>query len=306
MEDLAWFLERNMKKLILYIAGDTRPASEPYISGDTFRSIANHVFEKRGDDSTWKLVQPKDIIFVSSNQLHHFFEKIHPKIKCPYVLISHNGAENIPEEYVQYIDEKIIHWYAQNATFTHEKVTLIPTGIENLGKTNRGLLRLYQESSTDLHTIKDRQVEEIRKMRKSRILYSFKTATNPKERNGLLTALKDCDSADELNRGIFIAQPSYIHMLRSYLFVVSPAGISEDCYRTWEALYTGTIPIVKKSTISLALKDAGIPLYIVEDWHDICDVSKYELIALYDTLWQNANIDALYFEHWKTKILSHK
>ena len=35
--------------------------------------------------------------------------------------------------------------------------------------------------------------------------------------------------------------------LSSYKFALSPEGNGIDCHRTWECLYLGVIPIVKKS-----------------------------------------------------------
>ena len=40
----------------------------------------------------------------------------------------------------------------------------------------------------------------------------------------------------------------YIHIARSK-FVLSPPGLGMDCYRTWEALYLGSIPIVLNSSL---------------------------------------------------------
>src|SRR5690606_33447515 len=44
----------------------------------------------------------------------------------------------------------------------------------------------------------------------------------------------------------------------------SPRGAGLDCYRTWEALLLGTIPIVKTSTLDAAYD--GLPVLIVDDW----------------------------------------
>ncbi|MBU3668623.1 MAG: hypothetical protein FGM57_01495 [Candidatus Taylorbacteria bacterium] len=305
-EDIAWALERKIKKVFIHRSSNKRPSSYPFISGDTFRSIANHIYERPSRMLVPEHVHEKDIVFVESHLLEDFFKEIHPKISHPYILITHNGDLNITEEHTQYVNDKIIHWFAQNVLIDHPKITPIPIGLENAHHANAGMLRLYQEFSSDLAAIKEGKIDDIRETRKSRILYTFNAATNPKERSEALKALKESDTADKLNRGIFISQPAYIRVLRSYTFVASPPGGGEDCHRTWEALYIGTIPIVKDSVMARKFYELGVPLYIVKDWSEVCNLSKYELIAKYDILWKHSNTDTLYFDFWKNLILSHK
>ena len=75
-----------------------------------------------------------------------------------------------------------------------------------------------------------------------------------------------------------------------------------DCHRTWEALYTGTIPIVISSSINELYED--LPVLIVPDWDSITKEfleQKYEEIQ--NKLKNNEyNMDKLYFEYWKNMI----
>lgn len=59
----------------------------------------------------------------------------------------------------------------------------------------------------------------------------------------------------------------YLKHLNIAKFIVSPPGTGLDCYRTWEALIMGAIPIVLQSEIS-SLYD-GLPVMFVESWTDI-------------------------------------
>lgn len=305
-EDLTWALERKLKRFLIQGSANKHPTSEPFISGDTFRSLADHIYERPSLKIDFKEVKEKDVIFVEASQLLKFFKEIHPSIPHPYILITHNGDTNITEDFFKYIDEKIIHWFAQNLIADHPKVTPIPIGLENAHYANAGMIRLYQEHSTDIAELKENRIDQVRETRKSRILYAFNSTTNPKERNDALRALKVCDAADKLNRGVFISQPAYVRVLRSYTFVASPPGNGEDCHRTWEALYIGTVPIVKDSVMTRKFFEMGVPLFIIKDWSEVQNLSKYELIAKYDVIWQHARIEVLYFEYWKELILSYK
>jgi hypothetical protein len=50
-------------------------------------------------------------------------------------------------------------------------------------------------------------------------------------------------------------------------FVLSPLGMGKDCYRTWEALYLGSIPIVINSTLNPIYQD--LPVLIVNDYEEL-------------------------------------
>lgn len=45
-------------------------------------------------------------------------------------------------------------------------------------------------------------------------------------------------------------------------FVLSPPGFGEDCYRTWEAVLLGAVPIVRRSPLQ-QLYD-GAPVVVVD------------------------------------------
>ena len=85
-------------------------------------------------------------------------------------------------------------------------------------------------------------------------------------------------------------------------FVLSPAGYGPDCYRTWEALLVGSIPIVKKSQLDPLFE--GLPVLIVDSWSDITEEflhKKYEEITA-----RQYDIKRLYTEYWFAKIKAVK
>jgi hypothetical protein len=57
--------------------------------------------------------------------------------------------------------------------------------------------------------------------------------------------------------------------LRNVKFVLSPPGHGLDCFRTWEALALGCIPIVLNTQVK-AVYD-GVPVLIVNKWEDVTD-----------------------------------
>ena len=85
----------------------------------------------------------------------------------------------------------------------------------------------------------------------------------------------------------------YLHVLRSQ-FVLSPPGAGSDCFRTWEALYLGSIPIVKYTSINSIFEQ--LPVLSVNNFEDLtlksCKIyynmtrRTYDYKRLYKGYWQ--------------------
>ena len=59
----------------------------------------------------------------------------------------------------------------------------------------------------------------------------------------------------------------YYSAIARHRFVLSPEGNGVDCYRTWEALYLGAIPIVMASPAMSCF--AGLPFLFTEDYSEL-------------------------------------
>lgn len=86
----------------------------------------------------------------------------------------------------------------------------------------------------------------------------------------------------------------YLREMATFKFVLSPHGAGYDCYRTWEALTLGCIPVVKKSCLDI-LYD-GLPVVIVDDW---ADATKEFLEKKYDEMAQQKyHLERLSINYW--------
>ena len=56
-------------------------------------------------------------------------------------------------------------------------------------------------------------------------------------------------------------------MIKNYKFIISPHGNGLDCHRTYEAMFLGSIPIVRTSPLDVIYKD--MPIIILKNWHEI-------------------------------------
>jgi hypothetical protein len=82
-------------------------------------------------------------------------------------------------------------------------------------------------------------------------------------------------------------------------FVLSPHGRGLDCYRTWEALLMGAIPIVKRSPLD-PLFD-GLPVVIVDDWSEITESALVTWLDKFSNGWDDVD-DRLTLNYWALRI----
>jgi hypothetical protein len=263
-----------------------RPSSAPYVSGDSFRALSDHRLEEKGQLEPAR-IRDGELVFVKSDRLPIFFSDYLPSIRARFVLVSHNSDANIDEALARRADdERIIRWFAHNLLATHPKLEAVPIGLENLWLHANGEVRDFDRLRSGLRE------------KKNRILYAFSLGTNPAERGPALAALKSSRLADGPS---WTTSSAYRECLAGYSFVASPPGNGFDCHRTWEALYLGTIPIVKRSPFFEAFP--GLPVLVVDDWREIATWDEDFLKLTYDRLQpQIAPCPYLRMDYWIDEI----
>jgi hypothetical protein len=282
LEDLRFQLETELVKGWYRIRG-SRPSSAPWVSGDSFRAIADHLMEARSRVDPAR-VESGDIVYVQSSELGRFTTSILPEISAPFVLITHNGDLNIDPSFSPLADDRrVLRWFAQNSLLRHSRLTAIPIGLENRFFHSNGVVRDFERLSR-------------RPSRKAdRILYGFQTGNNRAERTAAAEALRAMRLADGIPR---LNARRYRRLLVRYGFVASPPGAGVDCFRTWEALYLGVVPIVKRSLFYEFFP--GLPVLIVDDWNEIVEWDEAFLAKSREIL--SPRIESspyLRFDYWK-------
>jgi hypothetical protein len=58
---------------------------------------------------------------VSANRLLEFIERILPRLKVSFMLITHEGDVNIDSFSALADDPRILHWFAQNCLLDHPR-----------------------------------------------------------------------------------------------------------------------------------------------------------------------------------------
>jgi hypothetical protein len=258
------------------------PSSSPFVSGDSFRGVARHILDMdSGIDP--KAVNEGDVVFVETHRLSQFISDSLPSISSAFVLITHNSDFCVDEEVVGLAEDgRIMKWFAQNAVVSHPKLVHIPIGLENRWRHNNGIIGDF------------RRLPRRRLTKKSRILFGFSVGTNAKERAPALASLKNARAADEL---VWTNSRAYRRRLNGYRFVASPPGNGVDCHRTWEALYLGAMPIVKRSSLYEGFPN--LPVVFVDDWREVEAWGEDRLSEMYDShAKQPREIPYLWMDYW--------
>jgi len=275
-----------------------RASSYPYMSGDSFRTLAQHVYgdpDIRLDPAS---VKKGDVVFVKADKVADFMRDVHPRIGERYVAISHNSDAIIDASWLPYFDDpKVIRWFGQNATVSHPKLVPLPIGLENLHWHMNGEVSVFHKVSEES---KRKNI-----FKKFRILYAFTARTNEAERLPALESLAKNEMADDMKKARgsdgLPGLPEYANILNGYALVASPPGNGIDCHRTWEAMYLGVLPIVKRSPAMEYFRSIGLPLWIIDSWDEVPNDVR-SLRARYDAVWSSASVKALWMDYWIKEI----
>jgi hypothetical protein len=283
-------IEVESMRLRYRVCGD-KPTSAPYLSGDGFRSLCHHHFEGEGR-STFdpSLVRKGDRIFCESWHLEEFLRGPGPDIACPFSVVSHNGDLNVDADVLALMPSMLRQLFAQNLAVHDCRAVAIPIGLENK--------RLHCNGITgDFDMLRARP-----RQKAPRILSAFSVGTNPAVRAHAAEQLSSCRLSDTVAR---MNSRAYRIHAAGYMFIASPPGNGLDCHRTWEAMYTRSVPIVMRSPAMEAFEKLGMPLKIVDSYREVAAWSEADAVAIYGKLEPQFDCTSLWFDYWKDIILGN-
>lgn len=269
-----------------------RPSSYPFISGDGFRKIADHIWENDNKELLVDNIGHGDIIFCEANLLNELYTKVLSEFSHQIILILGNSDTNffmgdLPKD----LQRKTLAIFAQNLVEPISGAQPLPIGLENSWRANHGKI------------INFRFRRLLKKKKIMRVMWSFTVETNPVLRLNAYRALMGVSLADQFQG---LATNAHRAALSSYGFVASPPGNGLDTHRTWEALYLRCIPIVLKSEMTERFFELGIPLWLVDSFEDLMNISSKDLQKKYKELESGFASDRLWMPYWIWKINSAK
>lgn len=271
------------------LAKRTRPASFPFVSGDTFRALADLVVDETGLEGRWV---PGGTAFCATKYADQLLEASRdPDVSsaCRSMsVVVHNGDIPPTLDALVRLRERFGRVFSVNVTadMASAGVVQVPIGLENLHWANNGRLEFFDPPFAADAT---RPLAE----RLNTVLASFNVRTNEAERIPL-RQLSQAAGCTWREPGDGVAE--YVAKVRDSVYVLSPRGNGLDCHRTWEAIYLGAIPVVTRGTLTSDLTD-GLPVLVVDNWEAFFAMSRAEQLETAEILNRRSRASA-YMRHW--------
>lgn len=260
---------------------------EEVIHGDKFRDVADVVIDREPTDQQAEFILGRNcVIFCKTDFIQMLFEILKfAGEDRRYVIITHNSDRSIDQNLYNIKPNCIEKWYALNVAIRVHDLIPIPSGME------RPLGCGYSSNPVIL----SEQMNQPREI-KNLVYMNHNANNNHCERDELTGYFSDRTWVTKRELGVSFSE--YIKNIYAHKFVISPPGGGIDCHRTWESLYMGSIPIVKRSVLTEAF--AELPILIVEDWTTLTE--KLLNIIYNDFSAREFCYDKLKFSYWKSRI----
>lgn len=246
---------------------------EDYINGQKIKQLCDFNFK----EPNFKQYEKEYVVYADSEKYVDALSFIYNNSPNRFILVTHNGDTEIRPTGLPH---NLIHWFAQNLDFKHDKISPIPIGLENP--------QWHPHKMDILFNAKD-------KPRTNEAFCQFNPGTKPDERVSLLKRvisteipahIYSCVNGQHFN--------SYVNNLKQYKYCFCPRGNGIDTHRIWESLYMGCIPVVKRHTTH-EFEDSDLPILFVDDWSDFN----------YQTPQGNFDSEILTMKYWNNKICSY-
>jgi hypothetical protein len=241
------------------------------------------------DWSTYRPCEQGAIAWLRIEDLPEFNRRILPRIERPFVLVTGESDYSVPTDFAAAADHlvssgKLRRWFSTNYDgSSHDGLIAgMPLGLNYARKTDvhfygryggMGITPVYmrppraQEAAWDAAV---RGAPPLAARRPTAIADFHLNAAARGTRFGesrvdIYRSLEGNVHVEWLHRRTSLTR--LLQIYSQHAFVISPHGRGLDCYRTWEAMFAGCIPIVKRSPLDALYRD--LPVAIVEDWREI-------------------------------------
>ena len=287
------FIKNKLRTLSIdRYPGIFRPSSSPFLTGDSLRNLCDHVFDETQSFKPLE-VKENDIVFLKTDLKEIYFNHYHQSIKSKYILVTHNSDISIEKEDLNFLDDRIKHWFAAKLNvLASKKLTALPLGLENRRWLKNGLVKNFKsELSKNIN-------------KNERILCSFNPNTNLMERAPLVDIARNKQEIIDIRN--FSKSKTYVKELSNYSFNLCPEGNNFESHRIWESLIFKTTPIVINNIVNQNFYNMGIPLIMLDNWNDLSNLDINDLKRINkENLEKNYEI-FVNFNFWKSQIISAK
>lgn len=251
----------------------------PYISGDAFSKVCDLTF--LGNDNKYKSqIKSAQSIFCKSEKLEELIDRYGDLISATVLIFGNSDRDffnlkcNFPPS--------VKSVYLQNSHISNHFFHTLPIGIENLRHGRNGQKSLFKG-------------DFLNKEKSQRILVGPFSPTHSERFE--LDAWKKIKHPRIQAVSEHLRPKNYAALASEFKFIACPRGNGTDTHRFWEALYRGSIPVVKRSKWSQSINQLGIPMLELETW----DFEEF-LVRSEATAFTRVNpkqIDSLWMSYWE-------
>ena len=253
-------------------------------------------------------------IYVCSSAIPHFMSVLLPQIHKAFILLSGDCDEMVPDELFNaetlrqlLCNRYLKHWFCQNMTIKHAKITQIPIGLDYHTLETRplwGPITSCQDQEKILRLIQDKALPFWERKHLCYANYHF--SMNTKLGYDRKDAYRNIDPMLVFYESTKVNRTITWKTQTNYAFVICPHGGGLDCHRNWEALCLGCIPIVKTSKIDSLYE--GLPVLIVDEWKTLNIDLLDKTIERFKKKFLNHefNMEKLTLKYWINQINDHR
>ena len=192
------------------------------------------------------------IIFSNSLMIESLFNDLRNINFKNLKLITSQTDRMINKKLFEKMPNCISKWYSVNVNYADKKLIPIPLGLAN----NYSPKNLLSKDFGDI---------DFETMKIDKIYINFNKYTNLKERHHLYDLFQNFNWAT-IDRKILDFK-EYQDNLKNHKFVLCPWGNGVDTHRIWEALYSGSIPVIKDHITFKCLK--SLPVIFIDDFKNL-------------------------------------
>lgn len=234
------------------------------ISANTFKQHCDLIIETYSDAQNFSSFDSVgNSVYVKSSIAEFFFTRLLSSgkisnLKSTFFL--HGDDLTISKEFAGILKSagfiiKSVNWLGE---LSH--IQPVPIGIPTLERLRGVGGEEYEDYLASYEVLAKKDVN-----RDIRLYSNFDITTNlPYRKNALLASLSINGSFAPTSK---IGLIENLEIIRRSKFVLSPPGAGPDCFRTWEAIYLGAVPIVLRSHWPFSHLD--LPVLIVDKFEDL-------------------------------------
>ena len=193
-------------------------------------------------------IRDNDLVFCKTEHVKLLFRELKNLKVKNLTLITNQSDIPINKKLFDSKPASISNWLAINVAYENKNLIPIPLGISNYYEKNINASEIINNFDTSFN----KRIDDI--------YINFNISTNYKAREKYYL--------DNQYNSFYIQEPNLnkndlISDLKKFKYTLCPEGNGIDTHRIYEALYLGSIPIVKKNFLSKELKK--LPIIYLDD-----------------------------------------